>query len=101
LGTNKRYAEAIDRRMSDRASEVVMRDAKPEGLKTSELELDKYTLSIPPHPVPVEAWVRYGGVPLRIKGEAVKWTEKVVAVQWDTPFGQHKAWLWRSAVDRR
>ena len=38
---------------------------------------------------------------MRTDGEAVKWTEKVVAVQWETPHGQHKAWLWASAVDRR
>lgn len=86
--------------MGERADEIVMRDAKPESLKTAELELDKYALVTPPQPIAVDAWVRYGGIPLRIKGEAVKWTEKVVAVRWETPFGQHKAWVWASAVDR-
>lgn len=101
MGSNKRYADAIDRRMSERADEVIMRDQRPEGLKSAELELDKYALTIPPTPVPVVVWVRYGGVPLRLQAEAVKWTEKVVACQWETPSGLHKAWLWASAVDRR
>lgn len=31
---------------------------------------------------PVEAWVRYGGVPVVIDAEAVAWTEHAVAIRW-------------------
>ena len=101
MGSNKRYADRLDRQYAQRTDEIIMRDSKPDTLKTAELELDKYAMTIPPSPIPVMAWVRYGNIPLRVEGEAVRWTEKVVAVQWDTPGGQHKAWLWASAVDRR
>ena len=101
MGTNKRYADAIDARMDQRAQEVVMRDQRPANLKSVELELDRYALTIPPHPVPVLAWVRYGEVPLRVEAEAVRWTDRVVAIVWKVPGGEHKAWVWASAVERR
>lgn len=100
-GTNKRYAEAIDARMNQRVEDVVMRDHRPANLKSVELELEKYALTIPPQPVPVLAWVRYGEVPIRVEAEAVRWTEKVVAIVWQIPGGEHRAWVWASAVDRR
>jgi len=102
VGTNRRYADRIDAAMAQRVDEVVMRDGRPANLKTVELELDKYALTIPPRPMPVLAWVRYGEVPLRVEAEAVRWTEKVVAIIWKTPDGgEHRAWVWASAVDRR
>lgn len=57
MGTNKRYADAIDARMDERAIEVIMRDRSPSNLKSVELELERYALTIPPRPVPVRAWV--------------------------------------------
>jgi len=101
VGSNKRYADRLDRQYARRTDEIIMRDHKPEGLKTAELELDKYAVTIPPAPLAVTVWVRYGTIPLRVEAEAVKWTEKVVACQWETPNGQHKAWLWASAVKVR
>ena len=101
MGTNKRYADRLDRAYGKRTDEIVMRGRQPTSLKTSELELDKYNLITPPRPVRVRAWVRYGEIPVQVDAEAVKWTERVVAVQWDTPEGQHKAWVWSSAVVAR
>ena len=101
MGTNKRYADRLDQEYAQRANEIVMRDSKPQNLKTRELQLDKYALTIPPAPVPVVAWVRYGDVPLRVDALAVKWTERAIAIRWDTPQGEHSAWVWASAVERR
>ncbi len=101
MGTNKRYAEAIDARMDQRAIEAIVRDRSPSNLKSVELELERYALTIPPQPVPVRAWVRYGDVPLRVEAEAWRWTERVVAIVWTVPGGkEHRAWVWASAVER-
>lgn len=102
MGTNKRYADAIDARMDERAIEVIMRDRSPSNLKSVELELERYALTIPPRPVPVRAWVHYGDIPLRVDAEAWRWTERVVAIVWKVPGGgEHRAWVWASAVERR
>ena len=101
MGTNRRYADRIDAAMTQRVDDLVMRDTRPANLKTVELELDKYSVTIPPRPVPVLAWVRYGEVPMRVEAEAVRWTERVVAIVWKVPGGEHRAWVWASAVDRR
>ena len=101
MGTNKRYADAIDARMDDRALQAIVRDRSPSNLKSVELELERYALTIPPAPVPVRAWVRYGDVPLRVDAEAWRWTERVVAIVWKVPGGaEHRAWVWASAVER-
>ena len=101
MGTNKRYADAIDARMDQRALEAITRDRSPSNLKSVELELERYALTIPPHPVPVRAWVRYGDVPLRVEAHAWRWTERVVAIVWTVPGGaEHRAWVWASAVER-
>ncbi len=100
MGTNKRYADRLDRQYEKRTDEIIMRDYQPQNLKTRELQLEVYALTIPPKPVPVRAWVRYGEIPVLVDACAVKWTERVVAIQWETPNGTHKAWVWASAVDK-
>jgi len=78
-----------------------MRDGEPTSLSSQELELAVYPLTRSPVPVPVRAWVRYGVVPLKVDADAIAWTSKAVAVVWAAPAGQHRAWVWASAVERR
>jgi hypothetical protein len=66
LGTNKRYADSIDRRMGARVNETIMRGAEPESLTTAELALDSEPLTRTPVPRPVKAWVRYGNIPIQV-----------------------------------
>ena len=101
MSSSKRYAAQIDERMADRADQTVMRDGTPESLTSRELELKTEPLTRTPEPLPVYAWVRYGAIGIRVKGRAVAWTAKAVAVEWDAPAGPHRAWVWASAVDRR
>ncbi|MBH0053186.1 hypothetical protein I6E74_03270 [Salinibacterium sp. SWN139] len=98
MGTSKRYAEQVDRRMSEQVVETIMQD-EPSTLTDDELELDKLPLTRTPVAVPAVAWVRYGGVALRLPVEVVAWTERAVAIRWKTDTGGvHKAWVWASAV---
>jgi hypothetical protein len=100
MGSNRRYADSVDKAMSKRADESVMRDREPTSLTPSELELSTYPLTRTPIPVPVRAWVRYGAVALKVDARAVAWTSRAVAIEWDTPGGSHRAWVWSSAVER-
>jgi hypothetical protein len=101
LGTNKRYADSIDRRMGERAAETVMRGKQPETLTPTELELTREPLTRTPVARPVRAWVHYGAVALLVEAEAVAWTEHAVAIRWQSPEGEHRAWVWASAVRGR
>lgn len=99
MGTSRRYAHRVDEQMDQRIIQRVMGDHEPETLKDTELELDTELLVRPDRAVPVEAWVRYDGVPISVRGEAVAWTPRAVAVRWRTPGDvTHKAWVWASAV---
>jgi hypothetical protein len=101
VGTSKRYAAQIDARMSEKIDLVVMRDGVPETLTDLELELATEPLTRAPQPVPVFAWVRYGSTGVRVRGRAVAWTARAVAVQWQVPDGMHRASVWSSAVAPR
>lgn len=87
MGTSKRHAAHYDQRMDDKILEGVMAEQKPTSLTPDELELDRHPLTRTPKPESVRAWVRYGNA-------AVK-----VDARWDTPGGEHRAWLWSSAVE--
>jgi hypothetical protein len=101
VGTNKRYADSIDRRMGVQVSESIMRGAQPGTLSPAELQLETKPLTRTPVARPVKAWVRYGAVPLLIDAEAVAWAEHAVAFRWPSPDGEHRAWVWASAVRAR
>ena len=87
--------------MDARIAEGIMRGKTPETLTPSELDLDREPLTRTPVSRPVKAWVRYAGVPLLVDAEAVAWTEFAVAIRWLSPDGEHRAWVWTSAIRPR
>jgi len=100
MGTSKRYAEQVDRRMGERADEAAIRGEPPTSLTAAELELDSLPLTKTPKPQQVRAWVRYGTVALKVSARAVAWTPRAVALEWDSPSGKvDRAWVWASAVE--
>jgi hypothetical protein len=101
LGTSKRYADHYDRLMAAKVNEGMMRGQQPDSLQAAELQLDLEPLTRAPEPRPVKAWVRYGTVSIRVDAMAVAWTEFAVAIKWTSPDGEHRAWLWGSAVRAR
>jgi hypothetical protein len=78
IGTSKRYAEQIDRRMSEQVVETIMR-GEPFSLTEDELELDVQPITRTPVAVSAVAWVRYGAVAIKIPVEVVAWTSRAVA----------------------
>ena len=101
MGSNRRYAEAIDRRMDARIVERIMRSGPPASLSDQELQLDQMPLTRDPRPSEVRAWVRYPEGPVEVTGLAVAWTSRAVAVRWRGPDNaEHRAWVWLGAVNR-
>ena len=100
MGTSKRYAEQVDRRMGERADEAATRGISPTSLTDAELELDSLPLTKTPKPHEVRAWVRYGAVAVKVSARAVAWTPRAVAIEWKRPSGEvQRAWVWASAVE--
>ena len=86
--------------MGARVDETVMR-GEPFTLIERELELDLLPLTRTPVAIPAKAWVRYGGIAVKLDVEVVAWTSRAVAIRWKTPTGDaHRAWVWASAVER-
>lgn len=102
MGTNKRYAASINRRMDARITESETQGHEVFSLTNAELELDTQSLTKTPIPKPVRAWVRFGPVAVKVDAEAVAWTERAVAIRWTMASGaEHRAWVWASAVEPR
>ena len=99
MGTAKRYADAVDRKMNDSIILRMMQSGPPQSLGPKELALDTTPLTRAPVPRHVRAWVRYPEGPVQVEGEAVAWTASAVAVRWPAGDVVHKAWVWSSAVD--
>ncbi|GGL02814.1 hypothetical protein GCM10007382_23360 [Salinibacterium xinjiangense] len=65
MGTNKRCADAIDKRMSVN-TDAIMRDRQPASLTKSELKLDRLPLKRTPVPIAARAWIHYDTIALRL-----------------------------------
>ncbi len=100
MGSNRRYADQIDRRVDARTDEVIMRDRAPVSLTSRELQLDVDPVTITPVPIAARAWVRYDTIALQLNVRVLRWTPRAVGIEWDTPAGVHRAWVWASAVER-
>ena len=87
--------------MDQRIVDAVTRSGAPDSLSDRELELATEPLTRSPVPRPVRAWVRYGDEAIAVDAEAVAWTEYAVAIRWSTADGEHRAWVWASAVRGR
>lgn len=100
MGTNRRYADAVDRRVNERVLEVTARDAPLQSLTPMELRLDEVPLTIDPRPRrKVRAWVRFGNVPVRVDAVAVRWTPDAVGIVFTVADKEHRCWVWTGAVD--
>jgi len=87
--------------MNDRVNESIMRGAHPESLSNVELELETEPLTRIPVPRPVRAWVRYGNIRIHVDAVVTAWTTQAVAIKWESPDGEHRAWVWSNAVVER
>lgn len=100
VGTNRRYADAIDRRMGDRMLVTIARDAPLQSLTPMELRLDEVPLTIDPAPRrTVKAWVRFGSTPVRVDAIAARWTPDAVGIVFHVGDVEHRCWVWAGAVE--
>ena len=100
MGTNRRYAGAIDARMNERALQVVARDGHLQTLTPLELRLDEVPLTVDPKPRrKVRAWVRFGDTPVRVDAVAARWTPDAVGIVFTVDGAEHRCWVWAGAVD--
>ncbi len=99
MGTNKRYAASVDRRMDARILQRIAAEAGPlQSLTREEIGLDAEPVTIDPRPKPVRAWVRFGATPTLVDAEACRWTVDAVAIRFRIADVEHRAWVWGSAV---
>lgn len=100
MGTNRRYADSIDRRVNERALEVIARDEQLQTLTPMELRLAEVPLTIDPKPHRrVRAWVRFGTIPVRVEAVAARWTPDAIGIVFQVGETEHRCWVWSGAVD--
>jgi hypothetical protein len=103
MGGRTRYQPSYDAaREAKHRDEVMRRGDPPQTLSDAEIERGDVAVTRSPKPIPVSAWVRYGGVSVQVDAFTSTWTAKAVEVVWRTPSGDaHRAWVWANAVRRR
>ena len=100
MGTNRRYAESIDRRTNERILErIAERDVPLQTLSAIELHLDRYALTIDPLPKPVKAGVRFGSTHVIVDAEACRWTTRAVGIRFRVGEKEHRCWVWLQALE--
>lgn len=100
MGTNRRYADSIDRQMNERALQTISRNAPLQTLTAQELRFDEQPLTIDPKPHrKVKAWVRFGAVPVRVDAVAARWTPDAVGIVFNIGAHEHRCWVWNGAVE--
>lgn len=100
MGTDRRYADAIDRRMNERALQVVARGETLQTLTPMELQLDKVPITVDPAPRRrVRVWVRFGNVPVQVEAVAARWSPDAVGIVFHVREGEHRCWVWGGAAE--
>lgn len=98
IGTNKRYADSIDRRSLEQVYRRAM-VGDPDSLSENEIALHEEPLTTYPKPEKVRAWVRYGRESVRVNAYVLASTRWAARVRWQEPNGtRREAWVWTSAV---
>ena len=100
MGTNRRYADCVDKQMATRAQQVASAP-RPVGLSPIEVDLSTQPVRAHSTPIPIRAWVHFTAAPAQLEGVAVEWTDTAVHVELvDTAGRRHRLWAWASAVER-
>ena len=99
MGTNKRYAAQVDKRMDDRILQRLAQDGELQTLTPTELRLDRVPLTIDPQPRRVLAWVRFGAAPVLVEADACRWTADAVGIRFAVAGVEYKTWVWASAIN--
>ncbi len=100
MGTSRRYADAVDRRVNDRALQSIAEGAPLQSLSDLELRLDQVPLTIDPRPRrKLRAWVRFGTVPVQVDAVAARWTPDAVGIMFRIDDVEHRCWVWSGAVE--
>lgn len=99
MGTNRRYATQLDRKMDDRIVDQVAGSGPLQTLSKTELQLDRLPVTTDPQPKRVKAWVRFGPVPVQVDADACMWTTNAIAIRFHALGREHRCWVWAGAVD--
>lgn len=100
VGTNRRYADHIDKQMAARAQQVSSA-ARPLGLSPVEVDLAMQPARSGSAPIPIRAWVQFTPAPAQLEGVAVQWNDAAVHIEVVDGAGRtHRLWVWASAVER-
>lgn len=100
MGTNRRYAAAVDARMDARILQGIAGEGQLQTLAPYELRLDEVPLTVDPKPRrKVKAWVRFGNTPVQVDAVAARWTPSAVGIIFTVEGQEHRCWVWIGAVD--
>jgi hypothetical protein len=101
MGSNRRYADRIDRQMQKRLREAAMRPSY-DSLPPELVGIDEDRPTPAREPVPVTVWVGVTAGKICVNAEAVEWNRKAARVVWkDSDGHENSVWVYLGAMSRR
>lgn len=98
MGSNRRYADSIERRSYARMLARAAAAAPLQSLTRAEVEVDSELMTRTPRPLAARAWVRFGAEPYRVECQVHAWTRWAAEIEFLVGEKPTRAWVWRGAV---
>jgi len=101
MGSNRRYADKIDRQMDRRIAE---RELRPgfRSLTPVESGAESERVTEAREPIPVTAWVDVTPGVIKVEAQVTAWTKKAVRIEWQNADGSRTSvWVYAGAVSRK
>lgn len=98
MGTNKRYAAQIDRRMDARILERIAAEFPLQTLTPKERQVDTLPVTRDPQPKSCTAWVRFGPHPVQVEASVVVWNDVACGILFTVAEKELRCWVWSNAV---
>ena len=100
MGTNRRYADKVDRQMDRR---IAQREMAPGYRSLTPLESgsESEPVTQAEKPIPVTAWVPVTPGVVQVEAEVTAWTKRAVRIEWQDDDGSRTTvWVYAGAVTR-
>ncbi|WP_439593070.1 hypothetical protein [Microbacterium sp.] len=98
MGTNRRYAEQVDRRMDERILQRIADEFPLQSLTEKERQADRLPVTRDPRPKSCRAWVRFGPHPMLVDAKVAVWNDVACGIIFIVRDKEYRCWVWASAV---
>lgn len=95
---NRRYADKVDRQVSEKILQRIAESYPLQSLTADERQDAVLPVTRDPKPKRCRAWVRFGPQSLQVDGRVVVWNDVACRVLFEVAGVEYRCWVWSNAV---